>query len=459
MTAAPEFLTPVDPTSGTPLAPVACTGPAAIAAVVAAATAAQPGWAATSLESRAQRIRAFAASLQGEAGERLAQQMTQEMGKPIREARSEVQGVAARVESFVAQATQAMQDETQVEGAIEVTLRWRPLGVVAVIGPWNYPVATPNNLVVSALLTGNAVVLKPSELTPHTGALYQRLLAEQLPPGVLGLVQGTGAVGARLVESDVHMVAFTGSISTGQAIMRAAATTMKRLVLELGGKDPMIVLPGADLEAAAKYAATEATRNSGQVCIAVERILVHKAIAEEFCARVAELVRGLKVGDPHDEATQLGPMASAAQRARVLDQLADARAAGATFLVEGEAREPGYFLSPSVVVGVTPAMALGREETFGPVVSIQVVDDVEDAVARANDTVYGLGGSVWGPPDASTQAVADRLHVGMVGVNRGLSTAGGAPWVGWKMSGFGFSRGVAGMRQFLQPQSRSTRLM
>lgn len=457
MSSAPEFLHPVDPSNGEALAPVPVTTPEQLAATVAAARLAAGAWGDTPLAARCERLRAFASALRGEASEALAQEVSREMGKPLREARAEVRGVASRVESFIVRAEQACTEEVGVEGGIKVTVRWRPLGVVAVIGPWNYPVATPNNLIMSALLTGNAVVFKPSEFTPRTGALLHELLAPHLPAGLVGLVQGTGQVGAALVAGAVDMIAFTGSIATGQAIMREAANGMKRLVLELGGKDPMIVLPGADLEAAAQHAAIEATRNAGQVCVAVERILVHQDIAEPFAQRVAEIVRGLKVGDPRDEATQIGPMANARQRELVLAQLERARAAGARFLVEGEARGPGFYLSPSVLVDVTPTMDLARQETFGPVIAIQVTRDAEEAVARANDTIYGLGASVWGPPGPETEAIADKLQVGMVGVNRGLSTAGGAPWVGWKMSGFGYTRSAAGMRQFMQPQSRAVR--
>jgi acyl-CoA reductase-like NAD-dependent aldehyde dehydrogenase len=189
--------------------------------------------------------------------------------------------------------------------------------------------------------------------------------------------------------------------------------------------------------------------------VAVERVIVHQDVAEAFSRRVAEVVRGLKVGDPGDERTDLGPMANERQRELVLALLAAARAEGAQFLVEGEARGPGFYLTPSVVVGVTPTMALARQETFGPVVAIQVARDAEEAVARANDTVYGLGASVWGAPGPELEAIADQIQAGMIGVNRGLSTAGGAPWVGWKMSGFGYTRSAAGMRQFLQPQSRA----
>jgi len=449
-----EFIHPVDPANGQPLPQVPVTTPEGLAQVVADARAAARGWAALPFADRRARLSAFAAAIKADP-EPMAQQVVQEMGKPIREARAEVRGVGVRFENLAKTAEAAVATESGVEGGIRVDVHWRPLGVVAVIGPWNYPVATPNNLVMSALLTGNTVVLKPSEFTPQTGAMYHRLLAQHLPPGVFGLVQGTGAVGAGLVGADVDMVAFTGSIATGQAIMRAAAQSMKRLVLELGGKDPMIVLPGADLEAAARHAAIEATRNSGQVCVAVERVIVHQDIAAAFSRRVAEVVRGLKVGDPRDEKTDLGPMANARQRDQVLAQLAAAKAAGAEFLVEGEARGPGFYLTPSVVVGVTPAMDLAKNETFGPVVAIQVASDADEAVARANDTIYGLGASVWGAEGAELDAIAGRIEAGMVGVNRGLSTAGGAPWVGWKMSGFGYTRSASGMRQFLQPQSRA----
>ena len=452
---ATEFLNPTDPASGEALAPVPVTTPDQLAQAVAAARAAARAWGETPFEERAERLRGFARALTGEAAEALARQAMQEMGKPIREARGEVRGVGSRLESLIKAAREACAAESGVESGIKVEVHWRPLGVVAVIGPWNYPVATPNNLVVSALLTGNTAVFKPSEFTPHTGGLYAKLLAEHLPAGVVGLVQGTGAVGAGLVAGDVDMIAFTGSIATGQAIMRTAAQSMKRLVLELGGKDPMIVLPGADLEAAARHAAIEATRNTGQVCVAVERVIVHRDIAEAFARRVAEVVRGLRVGDPRDEATDLGPMANARQREQVLAQLAAAKAAGAEFLVEGEARGPGFYLTPSVVVGVAPTMDLARHETFGPVVAIQVAGDAEEAVARANDTVYGLGASVWGPEGPELDAIAGRIQAGMVGINRGLSTAAGAPWVGWKMSGFGYTRSAAGMRQFLAPQSRA----
>jgi aldehyde dehydrogenase (NAD+)/succinate-semialdehyde dehydrogenase/glutarate-semialdehyde dehydrogenase len=428
-------------------------GDAELEAVIDQARAAAPAFAAMPFEERAAALSGFAADAgRPEAIERVAATMCEEMGKPIAQARAEARTVSARMSMLLDSARTAVASEVGREGDLEVTVEWCPVGVVAVIAPWNYPISTPNNLIVSALATGNTVVFKPSELTPRTGARYCELLRPHLPPGVLGLVQGGGAVGRALVESAVDMIAFTGSIATGQQIMREAAVRMKRLVLEMGGKDPMIVLPGADLDAAARHAAQESVRNSGQVCVSVERVFVPRSVAESFAQSVARTLSAMRVGDPRDEATELGPMASERQRALVLEQLADAERRGGRFVLRGEASGPGFFLTPSVVVDVEDDFELAREETFGPVVAISVYDDVDDAVRRANATRYGLGASVWGPEGAA-EAVAGRIEAGMVGINRGLSAAGGAPWVGWKMSGFGYTRSSAGMRQFMQPRS------
>jgi acyl-CoA reductase-like NAD-dependent aldehyde dehydrogenase len=448
-----EPLRPQNPANGAPLAAVACSTPAEIEGSISRAQAAQAAWWRRGIDGRIAALEGFARRLADPAFEaRLSRQISEEMGKPIREARSEVRNVGRRLEAFGERARIALADEISREGGIEVRVRQAPLGVVAVIAPWNYPVATPTNLILSALLVGNTAVFKPSELAPHTGALLHAALEEALPEGVCGLVQGRGEVGAALVAGDVQLIAFTGSIATGQAIMRAASFGVKRLVLELGGKDPMIVLPGADLEAAASYAAIESVRNSGQACVSVERVIVARSLAEPFAARVATLVKGMLVGDPLDEHTDLGPLASQAQRAHVLAQLEDARAKGATFLVEGRASAAGFFLEPSVVLGVTAEMLLAREETFGPVVSIEIAESAEHALALANGTIYGLGASIWGAPGPALDALAERIEAGMVGINRGLSTAAGGPWVGWKRSGLGFTRSVAGMRSFLQPQ-------
>ncbi|MEZ4381400.1 MAG: aldehyde dehydrogenase family protein [Nannocystaceae bacterium] len=449
-------LIPTDPATGAALDPVPRTPLDAIAGIVGRAREAQRAWAEHSIDARIAALDGVAARLADAAVvDALARSITAEMGKTLREATSEVRNVAARLTAFGERARQAVADEVAREGAVEVTTRWRPLGVAAVIAPWNYPVATPSNLIISALLAGNAVVFKPSEQTPGTGARLHRLFADALPEGLIGLVQGAGAEGAALVASDVQMIAFTGSIATGRSIMRGAADGFKRLVLELGGKDPMIVLPGADLDAAAAHASTLGLANAGQACVSVERVIVHRALVDGFLERVVANLAAVKVGDPLDPQTTMGPMASRAQRDLVLRQIADAKAKGARVVVEGEARGPGFFLAPSVLTDLTRDMEIVQDETFGPVVAVEVCDDAEQALAWANESRYGLGASVWGAPGPQLDALAGRLEVGMIGVNRGLSAAAGGPWVGWKSSGFGYSRSVAGMRQFMQPQSIS----
>lgn len=458
MTKNSRKLYPINPATGQALDEVEVASDARISQVVEMARSSQKAWAAKDFAERAQGLQRFCKLLENSAVvEKLAQSITQEMGKPIRESRGEAQNLAKRISDFIPRAQQACQRETSYERNLKVVVDWCPLGVVAVIAPWNYPVSTPNNLIISALLTGNAVVFKPSEYTPHTGALYQQLLQECLPiEGLVGLVQGGAIVGQTLVSADVDMIAFTGSIVTGQAIMKEAAVRMKRLVLELGGKDPMIVLPGADIQAAATHAAREATRNSGQMCVSVERVIVHRQIADEFIRHVLEVVPTLRVGDPREESTDIGPLVSEQQRQKVLSQLAQARAQGATMLVEGRAFGPGFFLEPSVVGDVTSDMDLAQNETFGPVVAIQTVDTEDAAIHLANQTHYGLGASIWGAPGPALEHLASCIEAGMIGINRGLSAAGGAPWVGWKMSGFGYTRSVEGMRHFMQPRSQTS---
>jgi acyl-CoA reductase-like NAD-dependent aldehyde dehydrogenase len=268
---------------------------------------------------------------------------------------------------------------------------------------------------------------------------------------VLRLVQGGDETGKALVASPVDMVAFVGSVEAGRHIMAACASGLKRLVLELGGKDPMIVCADADLEAAASYAVRESMRNSGQVCCAVERIYVEAPAAPRFTELVVQKARALTLGDPRDDVF-MGPMASAEQRAHVLAQIDDARKRGAKVLLGGKSLPgPGFFVEPTVVAGVDDSMDLARRETFGPVAAIRTVADADEAVALANASPYGLGASVWTADLARGRALASRIESGQVGVNRGLGGAGDPPWCGVKQSGFGFLGSPDGHRQFSRP--------
>ncbi len=453
MTPDVSVLTPVDPATGRPHPPLPCSSAEDVAAAVERARRAAPAWARAGVRERATLIeRGIAALGHPETAEALAASITSEMGKPLAKARGEVAVARSRFAPYAERAEAAARPTVAREGGVEVEVRVCPLGVAAVIGPWNFPVATPNNLVLSSLLMGNTVVFKPSEVTPRTGLAYAERLAEALPAGVLSVVVGGGEVGAEILRRGVDLVAFTGSIRTGQAIMRAAADRMTRLVLELGGKDPLVVLPGADLDRAAAFAAAQGFGNSGQVCVAVERAIVHRDVADAFRDRLVAAAEALRVGDPREADTDLGPLATAAQRDHVLAQVEAAVAAGARACTAVRCWGPGFYMAPLVLDRVEPSMGIVQEETFGPVVTVETVASADEAVARANATRYGLGASVFGP-DEEAAAVARRLEAGMVGINRGLSAAAGAPWVGWKMSGYGYARSVEGMRQFGVPRT------
>jgi acyl-CoA reductase-like NAD-dependent aldehyde dehydrogenase len=316
----------------------------------------------------------------------------------------------------------------------------------------------PLGILVPALAGGNTVVLKPSEHVPLCGALVAECFGVALPEGVLELIQGAGATGAALVAADIDMVGFVGSRETGIAIMASAASGLKRLVLELGGKDPLVVFADADLEAAADVAVRHSVRNTGQVCCGLERIFVEESAMEGFEALVLKKVGDWAYGDPlRDDDVPLGPMVSSEQRSKVATQVDAAVADGARLLVGGILPEgPGCFYPVTVLADVTPDMAVYREETFGPVVTLLPFDgSEEEAIRLANDTPFGLGANVFsGDLDRARRVAAD-MRAGQVGVNRYLGNAPGTPWVGARQSGFGFLGGVEGHRQFTWPKSIS----
>jgi succinate-semialdehyde dehydrogenase/glutarate-semialdehyde dehydrogenase len=311
----------------------------------------------------------------------------------------------------------------------------------------------PHWMVLPALVAGNAVILKPSEETPLIAQVYADVLNEFLPEGVLQVVHGREQ-GPALVKADVDLVAFTGSKATGQAIMREAANGLKRVILELGSKDPLLVLEGADLDKAAEFAARNSFRNCGQVCVSTERIYVDRKLHAEFVAKLAEQAKAFTVGPCDDDAAVIGPMIHAKQKAHVTAQIADAVKKGARVIFGNEPKD-GSFISPTVLDAVTHNMDIMTTETFGPVACVMPVGSVDEAVERANDSEYALGGVVFGE-ESVARAAARRLTAGMIGVNRGIGGSGGTPWVGAKHSGIGFHAGPMGHRQFCQVRVVST---
>ncbi len=451
-----QTLISVNPLTGEAIGGVPLTDPAGIPGIVDKAHTAQREWGALAVGERIARLSSAAGEFAARRNE-LARLITVEMGKPLEESCFEVDRFAGDpMLEEMEEMKRALAPETLDDGKTRSVLYRDPLGVCASITPWNFPIGTPNWMVPPALVAGNSVVFKPSEETPLCGQLYADILGRDLPPGVLQVVHGADAQGRALVRSDVDLIAFTGSREVGKEVMAQASKSLKRVILELGGKDPLIVLPDADIERAAEFAAFNSFRNAGQVCVSTERIFVHSEVAREFSERLVQAARDIRMGDGLDPKTEMGPMVNASQRERVVSQIQDAVDMGAE--IAAGARAPdGVFVAPTVLTGVTDEMAIAREETFGPVACVTEVRDVDEAVARANDTPFGLGAAVFGAPE-SAAAVARRLTAGMIGVNQGCYGACGAPWVGAKESGLGFHKSVEGHRQFAQTRvvSRAT---
>lgn len=436
------MLTSYDPSTTQPIDSVEITDISTLPLIVENASKAQKQWANLSVVER-QYILIKAYKELVPLYEQLSLLISQEMGKDAQRASYEVGGVIQNIDYFAQEIGEALASEHVGRGT---EIQYKPLGVVAVISPWNYPLAMANNLLLPALIAGNSVILKPSEETPLVAQLFVNTLNNILPEHVLQLVQGEKSVGQALVSSDINMVAFTGSVAAGKDIMKNAADKLKRLVMELGGNDPMIVLASADIDAAAQFAVASSFENTGQMCISTERIYVDERIAPAFERKVVALARRYQAGPWHQANVNIGPLVNTKQHDKVIKQLQDATDKGAQFLL-GSDSYPTPYIQPTVVSGLSPDMLLEQDETFGPIVAISTFKHISEAVSRANNTNYGLGAVVFGGQGAS--AVAEQLEAGMIGINQGVG-GGNAPWVGAKQSGFGFHGSAAGHRQFSQ---------
>ena len=432
-----------NPANGELLGEVPITPTAQIDKMVALAHAASKEWRKLSFAERVVVLEKAYAQLEPHLDE-LAVLLSREMGKDISRATGEVSGTVYGGSHLAQSAMAALKSQNLGSGT---RLDYKPLGVAAVISPWNYPLAMANNLIVPALVAGNAVVFKPSEETPLIAKAFVEYLNKVLPQGMLQIVYGDGKQGQALVESNINIIAFTGSQATGKLIMAAAAGQLKRLVMELGGNDPMIVMQDANLESAARFAVGCSFENAGQMCVATERVYVDEQVADKFEQRVVELASNYQVGPWDKPGVNIGPIINARQHGKIVEHIRDAENKGARLLLGGsEQKEP--YITPTVIADLTPEMLMEQSETFGPVVAISRFSDIEEAIARANDSTYGLGAVVYG--DAGVDAVAEQLEAGMIGVNQGVGGAGDAPWVGAKQSGFGFHGSPEGHRQFAQ---------
>src|SRR4051812_6679175 len=428
-------LTVLEPATEDVLAEVARAGTEDVDAAVARATAAAPAWRAVSPGDRGRLLHRLVAVLEAH-HEELAVLEARNAGKPITAARGEIGMAIETFRYFAAGPERNLGETIPVAGGMAFTVR-EPLGVVGLITPWNFPLAIASWKMAPALAAGNTVVLKPAELTPLTALRFAELALEAgIPEGVVNVVAGPGReCGTRLVEHpDVAKIAFTGSTEVGRTIAAGAAQTIKRVTLELGGKSANIVFADADIPAAAAAAPYAVFDNAGQDCCARSRILVQRPALDDFLAHLEGAVKAIKVGDPLDEATEMGPLISAAQRETV-SSFVDGEAEVA---IRGEAPTgPGFWFPPTVLCPVPGDHPAVHDEIFGPVAVVLPFDTEEEAIALANDTIYGLSGSVWTRDGGKALRVARALESGNLSINSNSSVRVTTPFGGFKQSGYG----------------------
>jgi acyl-CoA reductase-like NAD-dependent aldehyde dehydrogenase len=441
------------PLDGRDLDPVDATPAEKVAEIVAAAKKAQAAWAVTPIKKRIRTVAQIKARVLDRA-EAIAKTLHDEIGKPEVEAMLAEVLPSADVVDYWCMSIEELLDAMDVElDAFSYPRKrgtiWRePRGTIGLIQPWNFPVALPLRTIVPALLAGNAVVFKPSEVSPRAGKAVVDLFEGILPENLLALVQGGGDVGAALCNGGVDLVVFTGSVRTGRAVAHACAEKLLPCALELGGKDAAIILADADVNRAANGVVWGALANAGQNCAAVERVYVEKPIADAFIAKVKEIAGKLKT--PED----VGPLATEAQRQTVEDHVGKAKEAGAEVLVGGKSTDKGFGFEPTIVKIDSDETDLMREETFGPVLPIRVVESADQAIELANTSKYGLTASVWSKKIKRAEQVASRLRAGVVTINNHAFTGAlpAAPWSGVGESGYGITNSPLALEALTRPR-------
>ncbi len=424
----------VEPATEAVMAEIPRAGVEEVDAAVSAAKAAFPAWRSVSPGDRSSLLRRLADQIEGEA-EDLATLEARNAGKPISDARGEIGMVVECFRYYAAAPERLLGHTIPVAGGVDMTFR-EPLGVVGLIVPWNFPLVITSWKTAPALAAGNTVVLKPAELTPLTALELERIALEAgLPGGVLNVVAGPGSVcGKRLVEHpDVAKIAFTGSTEVGRGIAEGAAGTIKRVTLELGGKSANVVFADADIEAAARAAPAGVFGNAGQDCCSRSRILVERSVMDEFLAAMEVAVGEMRVGDPLSEETQMGPLISADQRETVDSFVKESDVAFRGSAPEGD----GFWFPPTVLAPMTNDDRASREEIFGPVACVIPFSDEAEAIRLANDTIYGLSGSIWSRDGARALRVARAIDSGVLSVNSHSSVRVSTPFGGFKQSGVG----------------------
>ncbi|WP_394778932.1 aldehyde dehydrogenase family protein [Undibacterium sp.] len=448
----PAFFDVVNPATGEPFATSPDASRAQFEEAVAAARNAFGGWSKAGFGERRSRLQHLADAMQ-QRQEELATLLTLEQGKPLAAARAEITRAISIIRQLVM--IEVNPEILRQDASGRAELHYKPLGVVGGIAPWNVPIVLAAPKITSALYTGNTMVLKPSPYTPLTTLLLGEIARDIFPPGVLNVVAGGNELGQWMTDHpQIDKITFTGSIATGKKVMASASINMKRVTLELGGNDAAIVLGDADPKAIASLLFTASFANSGQVCQAIKRLYVHDDIYEQMLAELAAIAQNVRVGDGLEEGIDYGPLQNKAQYDKVLELLEDtARQPGARILAGGHAIErPGYFIALTIVAGLAEGTRLVDEEPFGPVLPVLRFSDVEDAIRRANDSRFGLGGSVWTSDVEKGAEIAARLETGVAWVNHHLGVSADYPFGGVKESGVGRANGVMGLLRNMEAQ-------
>lgn len=425
-------------------------------AAVAAARAALPAWKATPIEKRRELLNVMAGIIMQNIPE-LSRLLTREQGKPHPDAEGDVGGGAFwLMESSKHEIPEHVSEDSAERHAIT---RYGPIGVVAAIVPWNFPIILAAFKLGPALLAGNTVVLKPAPTTPLTTLRLGELLRGVLPDGVLNVISGSDRLGPWLTaHKGIDKVSFTGSTQTGRKVMESAAGSLKRVTLELGGNDPAIVMPDVDVKKVAEDLFWAAFRNTGQICIATKRMYIHKDVYEPLKAALVEYAKTVKIGDGAEQGTQIGPIQNSAQYRRVLELIQDAKDNGYKFLIGGEASNvPGYFVPITILDNPPESARIVQEEQFGPVLPLLKFDNLDEVIGRANDSEYGLGASIWTTDLDRAQQIADQLQAGTIWINESQHLSPHAAFGGFKQSGIGVEGGPDGVLEFCQAKTVFTR--
>ena len=415
---------------------------------VAAAKRAVPSWSSLEQSERNAYLHKLAAAIEARS-EEIVQLLTREQGKPLRQARGEVGGAVACLRYY---ADFKLQPEILRDNDNEQIIEYRaPLGVLAAITPWNFPISLLVNKLAPALSAGNTMVAKPAPTTPLTTLLIGGIAAELLPPGVFNVIVDDNDLGPLLTaHPDIAKIGFTGSTATGKRVMESAAGTLKRLTLELGGNDAAIILDDVDVPVVARKVFDAAMVNAGQVCLAAKRIFVPRALYPAFCDAFARLAESAVVGDGSEEGVQIGPVQNRQQYEKLIGLIDQARTDGRIIAGGGAVDRPGYFIAPTVVCDIADDAALVRQEQFGPVMPVLPYDEIDEVVSRANDTEYGLGGTIWTSDIVRAQQLAKRLDTGTVWINKHLELPADVSFGGAKQSGIGREKGRAGIFEVTQ---------